>query len=81
MLYVGFRIDSGFGFAAIVLMLSGENNFNGGINVGYGVSKKYLSSSGFNCTTLWLFSDPHVTAVSQNMFVLRVHPQNIIILL
>ena len=43
-------------------MLSGENFLSGCINVGYGVSRKYLSSSGFNCTT---FFDPHGTAVSQ----------------
>ena len=28
-----------FGFRAIALMLSGENFFSGGINVGYGVSR------------------------------------------
>ena len=26
---------------------------------------QYLSSFGFSCTTLWLFSDPHGTAVLQ----------------
>ena len=54
-----------FGLRAIARMLSGENFCNGGINAGYGVSRLFLSSSGFNCTTLWLFSDPHGTAVSQ----------------
>ena len=50
---------------AMARILSGENVFNGCIKVGYGVSKYYFSSSGFNCTTLWLFSDPRGTAVSQ----------------
>ena len=46
-------------------MLSGEIFLSDCINVEYGVRRKYLSSSGFNCTTLWLFFDPHGTAVSQ----------------
>ena len=54
-----------FGLRAIALMLSGENFFNGCNSVGYGVSRWYLSSLGFNCTTLLLFFDPHGTAVSQ----------------
>ena len=49
----------------MALMLSGKIFLSDCINVGYGVSRKYLSSSGFNCTTLWLFSDPNGTAVSQ----------------
>ena len=56
-----------FGLRAIALILSGENFFNGCFSVGYGVSRYHLSSSGFNCTTLWLFFDPHGTAVSQKL--------------
>ena len=59
-----------FGFQAMALMLSGQNFFSGGINVGYGVIRQYISSSGFNCTTLWLFSDPLGTAVAQKKNVL-----------
>ena len=53
------------GLRAIARILSGENFFNGCINVGYGVSMYYFSSSGFDFTTLWLFFDPHGTAVSK----------------
>ena len=60
-----------FGFLAIALILSGENFFNGGISAGYGMRRFYLSSSGFNYTTLWLFSDPHGTAVSQKSVLLE----------
>ena len=59
------------GFRAIALMLWGENFFSGGINVRYGVSRLYLSSSGSNCTTLWLFFDPHGTAVSRKYVLLE----------
>ena len=34
-------------------MFSGENFYNGIFNVGYGVRRKFLSSFGFSCTTLW----------------------------
>ena len=63
--YIPFDHKPIFGFLAIVLILSGENFFNYGISVGYGVRGYYLSSSGFSCATLWLFSDPHGTAVFQ----------------
>ena len=63
--YMPIDCKSIFGLRAIARMLSGENFFNGCINVGYGFNRLYLSSSGFNFTTLWLFSDPHGTAVSQ----------------
>ena len=53
------------GLRAIACMLSSKNFFNGGSNVGYGVRRPHLSSSGFNCTSLWLFSDPRGTTVSQ----------------
>ena len=53
------------GFIAIALILSGENFFNGGVSVGYGVRRQYLSSSRLICSTLWLFSDSHGTAVSK----------------
>ena len=57
-------------------MLSYENFLKGGISVGYGV---FLSSFGFSCTTLWLVSDPHGTAVTQkNMCVLTVYLQKIL---
>ena len=57
--------ESILGLRAIALMLSGKKFSSGYISVGYGVRRWYLSSSGFNCTTLWLFFDPHGTAVSQ----------------
>ena len=59
-----------FRLRAIARMLSGENFFKSDISVGYGVRRYYLSSFEFNCTTLWLFSDQHGTAVSQK-YVLR----------
>ena len=62
-----------FGLRAIALMLSGENFFKGCISVGYGLRRYYLSSSGFNCTTLWLFFDPRGTAVSKNKFCGKVY--------
>ena len=43
--------------------------FNGYVSVGYGGRRYYLSSSGFNCTTLWLFSDSHETAVSHKQIL------------
>ena len=58
-----------FGLRAKGLMLSGESFFNDSISVGYGVRRQYLFSSGFNCTSLWLFSDPHGTAVSQKQVI------------
>ena len=56
-----------FGLRAIAFVLSGENFFYGGIRVGYGVIRSYLSSFGFNCNTLWLFSDTHGSAVAQKV--------------
>ena len=58
---------------AIALIFSGENFFNGDISVGYGVRREYLSSSGFSCTTLRLFYDPHGTAVSLKPVCLEVY--------
>ena len=55
-----------FGVRAIANMLSSENFFIRGINVGYVVHRKNLSSSGLSFTTLLLYFDPHWTAVSQN---------------
>ena len=46
-------------------MLSAENFFEGDVSVRYGVRRYDLSSLGLSCTTLWLFSDPQRTAVSQ----------------
>ena len=63
--YIPIDCKSIFGLRAIALMLSGKIFLSDCINVGYRVGRCYLSSSGFNCTTLWLFSDPHGTAVSQ----------------
>ena len=56
---------STLGLRAMALTLSGKNYISGCISVGYGVRRQYLSSSGFNCTTLLLFFDLHGTAVSQ----------------
>ena len=53
------------GLRAIARMFSNKTFFNGGSNVGYGVRRPYFSSLGFNCTSLWLFSDPRGTAVFQ----------------
>ena len=63
--YMPVDCKSIFGLRAKALMPSGENFFSGCIRVGYGVRRQYLSSSGFNCTSLWLFSHPRETAVSQ----------------
>ena len=38
---------------------------DGGIRIGYGVSRQYLSLFEFSCSSLWLFSDPYGTDVSQ----------------
>ena len=57
---------SRFGLRAIARMFSGKNFFKNCIKVGYGGRRQFLSAFGLNCTTLWLFSDPHRTAVSQN---------------
>ena len=70
-MYVGFRVST-YGLyiyvyflRAIARMLSGENCFKDDISVGYGVRRYYFSSFALSYTTLWVFSGPHETAVSQ----------------
>ena len=65
-----------FGFLALVQKFLGENFSSGGIDMEHGASKSNFTSSGFICTTLWLYSDPEVTAVTQIMFVLQRYLRN-----
>ena len=48
-----------FGFIVFARELSRVSFFKGGIKVGHGVRSQNLSSYGFSCFRLWLYSNPH----------------------